>query len=359
VRLSSLTVFPLLTSIVQHGPALISGTVPPPFFKKKARFVSDRALTHYQVLGVPTTATEREIKAAYRRAARQSHPDHGGDPAAFRRVTAAYEVLSNSRRRAEYDRSYASAGTPRSAAGPGTNPAAGFGSGSTGRTGFHTTTGPRSPGVSAGDPPVYVPAFDGLAPGEQPLLSPALASQQVHGAPRKRGLFGAQARLQREALTIRLLMQQLLPHIPSARLVNGLVSPVDNGYIDHAVLAGYRLVLIGSMLLPDGAYRWNGSTLVHGSKVLQPPAMQPAVRRMQELFPECNVTGWIAVHSADGNSFRPVIDYDRGSEPDGSDLLHVANGARLVREVKHFLSAGPSPNVVDLPVLSRLLGGMY
>jgi DnaJ domain len=329
--------------------------------QKKASFVSDRALTHYQVLGVPVTATEREIKAAYRRAARQSHPDHGGDPAAFRQVTAAYEVLSDSRRRAQYDRSYATAGNQRNTSGPGTNPSGGFGSGTAGAAGFRTTssTAPRSPGVSASDPEVFVPSLDDLGPGDQPLLSPALARQQVHGAPRKRGLFGAQARLQREALTIRLLMQQLLPNIPSARLVNGLVSPVDNGYIDHAVLAGYRLVLIGSMLLPDGAYRWNGSTLVHGSKQLQPPALQPAVRRMQELFPECNVTGWVAVHSADGNSYRPVIDYDRGSEPDGSDLLHVANGARLVREVKHFLSAGPSPNVVDLPVFSRLLGGMY
>ncbi|MGA7203249.1 MAG: J domain-containing protein, partial [Specibacter sp.] len=57
--------------------------------------MSEKFLTHYQVLGVPSTATEREIKIAYRKAARIAHPDHGGDPAVFRKITEAYEVLVN------------------------------------------------------------------------------------------------------------------------------------------------------------------------------------------------------------------------------------------------------------------------
>ena len=314
--------------------------------------MSDSLRTHYQVLGIPTTATERDIKTAYRRAARHSHPDHGGDAASFRQVTMAYETLIDPARRAAYDRSYG--------AGPQHRPGwSGPPSASTFTASARGPASPRAPKVSASDPAVFVPAFTELPAGTQPLMSHARAVQQVHGAPRKRGLFGAQARLQREARTIQLLMQQLLPQMPSARLVNGLVSPADNGYIDHALLVGYRLVLIGSMLLPDGAYRWNGRSLIHGSKVIEPPRMLPAVRRMQELFPECNVTGWICVHSPDGNLYQPVIDYERGCEPDGSDLVHVVNGSRLIREVRHFLASGPAPNVVDLSVLSRLLGGMY
>ncbi|MDQ6754191.1 MAG: DnaJ domain-containing protein [Actinomycetota bacterium] len=316
--------------------------------------MSDPLLTHYQVLGVPVTATEREIKTAYRKAARHAHPDHGGDPESFRVITMAYETLIDPGRRAAYDRSYG-AGSQRRPAGFGTS----SGSGPTFTATARGTASPRAPKVSASDPAVFVPAFTDLPEGTQPLMPLARAMQQVHGAPRKRGLFGAHARLQREARTIQLLMGQLLPQLPSARLINGLVSPADNGYIDHALLVGYRLVLIGSMLLPEGAYRWNGETLIHGAKMIEPPRMLPAVRRMQELFPECNVTGWICTHSPDGNLYQPVIDYARGSEPDGSDLVHVVNGSRLLREVRHFLASGPAPNVVDLSVLSRLLGGMY
>ena len=326
--------------------------------------MSDPLRTHYQVLGVSATATEREIKTAYRRAARHAHPDHGGDAAAFRLVTLAYETLIDPARRAAYDRSYGAGSQRRPdwsepAGGRGRGAGYGPGSGGTFTASAGGTTSPRSPRVAAGDPAVFVPDFSDLPAGTQPLLPKSRALQQVHGAPRKRGLFGAHARMAREARTIQLLMQQVLPAIPSARLVNGLVSPADNGYLDHALLAGYRLVLIGSMLLPEGAYRWNGETLIHGSKVVAPPRMLPAVRRMQELFPECNVTGWICVHSPTGNLYEPVIDYARGSEPDGSDLVHVVNGSRLVREVRHFLASGPAPNVVDLSVLSRLLGGMY
>ncbi|MFP3547934.1 DnaJ domain-containing protein, partial [Rhizobium sp. SIMBA_035] len=52
------------------------------------------------------TATEKEIKAAYRKAARVSHPDHGGEAEMFRRVTLAYETLIDPERRADYDRRY-------------------------------------------------------------------------------------------------------------------------------------------------------------------------------------------------------------------------------------------------------------
>lgn len=62
---------------------------------------------HYQVLGVPATASAEVIKQAYRRLANQLHPDkHGGDPRheeQFKAVATAYRVLSDAGRRAQYD----------------------------------------------------------------------------------------------------------------------------------------------------------------------------------------------------------------------------------------------------------------
>lgn len=62
----------------------------------------------YQTLGVPRTATEKEIRSAYRRLARKFHPDvNPGDKAGearFKEVNAAYEVLSDADKRAKYDR---------------------------------------------------------------------------------------------------------------------------------------------------------------------------------------------------------------------------------------------------------------
>lgn len=60
--------------------------------------------THYDVLGAPRTSTPAELKLAYRRALRTSHPDVGGSAETFRLVQAAWDVLSDSVRRAEYDR---------------------------------------------------------------------------------------------------------------------------------------------------------------------------------------------------------------------------------------------------------------
>src|SRR5574337_983749 len=63
---------------------------------------------YYAVLEVNRGATQEEVKQAYRRLARQHHPDRNpGDPTAelrFKEVSEAYHVLGDADRRAHYDR---------------------------------------------------------------------------------------------------------------------------------------------------------------------------------------------------------------------------------------------------------------
>lgn len=64
---------------------------------------------YYEILGVPRNATQEEIKRAFRRLAKQYHPDvYKGDKKEaerrFRKIAEAYEVLSDPEKRAQYDR---------------------------------------------------------------------------------------------------------------------------------------------------------------------------------------------------------------------------------------------------------------
>lgn len=60
--------------------------------------------THYEVLGIAQSASEDEVRHAYRRLVKSAHPDAAGDPEQFRLITEAYDVLTDPVRRAAYDR---------------------------------------------------------------------------------------------------------------------------------------------------------------------------------------------------------------------------------------------------------------
>ena len=57
----------------------------------------------YEILGVDESATDREIKSAYRKLSLKHHPDKGGDEAIFKKVSQAYEVLYDGEKRALYE----------------------------------------------------------------------------------------------------------------------------------------------------------------------------------------------------------------------------------------------------------------
>ncbi len=62
---------------------------------------------YYDVLGVSRGATQDDLKKAYRRLARQYHPDVNNDPSAgerFKEISEAYEILSDDQKRSAYDR---------------------------------------------------------------------------------------------------------------------------------------------------------------------------------------------------------------------------------------------------------------
>src|SRR5262245_44325997 len=97
---------------------------------------------YYEVLGIPENASDKELARAYKKLAKQFHPDanQGNKDAEerFKEISAAYDVLGDSTKRKEYDevRRMVASGVGPGGMGGGFGPG-GFGDGQT----FHFETG--------------------------------------------------------------------------------------------------------------------------------------------------------------------------------------------------------------------------
>ncbi len=118
----------------------------------------------YQTLGVARTASEKEIKSAYRKLAKELHPDRNKDnPKAaekFSQVTNAYDLLSDKDKRAQFDRGEIDAdGNPANPFG------GGFGGGGFGGSGQRSYRPEDFQGFGGGDDMDLSDLFEGLFGG--------------------------------------------------------------------------------------------------------------------------------------------------------------------------------------------------
>jgi hypothetical protein len=75
---------------------------------------SPMSASPYEVLGVPASVSDDELRRAYRRLLRETHPDTGGDPQRFIAVQVAWERIGSPDARAQYDRGRTPVGEPAS-----------------------------------------------------------------------------------------------------------------------------------------------------------------------------------------------------------------------------------------------------
>jgi DnaJ-class molecular chaperone len=130
----------------------------------------------YSILGVPRTASEQDVKSAYRKLAKELHPDRNKDnPKAsekFSEATRAYDLLSDKAKRAQFDRGEIDAeGNPANPfAGMGARPGYGrggtYGAGSGGARGGADFSGFGADDVDLGD------LFEGLFGGRKNQQQP-------------------------------------------------------------------------------------------------------------------------------------------------------------------------------------------
>lgn len=165
---------------------------------------------YYEVLGVTKSASDAAIKKAYKELSRKYHPDRNpGDKEAeakFKEVQEAYEVLSDTTKRAQFDRF--------GFAGPGTHP---FGQGTPGRSGFEGM-----------DPADLASMFGGMGipPGMEDLFG---IPPQTTGRSRRGGRRTRQVR-----------PVELEADIPFETAVRGgtLSVPAGDGTIEVSIPAG-------------------------------------------------------------------------------------------------------------------------
>jgi hypothetical protein len=344
-----------------------------------------RGVDYYELLGVDRTASEAEIKSAYRALARAMHPDMGGTAGTFRLLREAYETLGDPVRRAEYDND---AGKAQPAA-PG--PAR------------------RRPGGARasrmrdfGEDPDFVPATPRLDPDECPWWKTVDPAQRVRYLPvtgpepavlwssasawllllmagavvelplalrvlwlvlvvaaglvvlvflrraltahRTNRLFQAEFRGcavfgrpepdERAKAATGELLGRYLTRMPGARIFHGLSWP-DSVFadIDHAVLCGRRLVLIESKRWLPGHYTadedgslWRNGHLFRGGAT----HLHEGVASYRELLPGIEVRGVLLIYPSRAGR----VTTDPGDAP-----TPPMTPERFVRDIGGWLAA--------------------
>ncbi|SJN23461.1 hypothetical protein FM125_04660 [Micrococcus lylae] len=320
--------------------------------------------TAYEVLAVRPDVDAEQLRRAYRRAARRAHPDAGGSPEAFRRVSAAWELVGTAEARRRYDLSLSAADTPTGRARTGRGTAGGRGGGTTTARASDTSARPGPPPPSQ-RPVRYLPPLQ-TEPVPNGVLDAARSARRWHGVPRRRGLLPDEHRQRRQARVLRLLDADVAPVLPAARFLTGLSlgGRFQRGLdVDHAVLCGDRLALIGSMQVPDGTYTWDGAQLSAHRSAASPPLMGPAMTTLQRSLPQVTVGGFVLVMTDRDERLAPVIRRARGADDPAAqqDLLTAAPaaGRDLVRELLLFLGTGSAPDTVDRAALGLLVDQLY
>ncbi|WAL66862.1 DnaJ domain-containing protein [Amycolatopsis cynarae] len=336
---------------------------------------------YYELLGVDKDASAAEIKSAYRAMARAMHPDAGGSPLAFHRLREAYETLSDPRRRAAYDRGFQRSPVrtrrrPREfgedpafvADVPSLDPAT--------LPWWHRAgepacpTSPRPPGhapaaiLLAWLLLVVLPLMAGwLLVTVWFLFATAVAVWLVRRHLRVRearrqlvaefgqvavyGRPGAEADHWGERLTAELLTRYL-GRLPNVRIFHGLALPGSVfADIDHAVLAGHRLVLIESKTWLPGCYGadedgtlWRDDRLFRGGATGLPAAMAA----YRDLLPGVEIRGALIIYPSRAGEITTEEDFDLPVAPMTPD--------QFVHEIGGWLAAEPS--TVDAEVLRTL-----
>ncbi|KAA9161380.1 DnaJ domain-containing protein [Amycolatopsis acidicola] len=338
---------------------------------------------YYELLGVERDASATEIKSAYRSRARAMHPDAGGSPREFHLLREAYETLSDPRRRADYDRGFVPAPvrTRRRPRDFGEDPS------------FVATIprldpetlswwhrGAECAGPSSPRPPGHAPAAillawlllvvlpltaDWLLFAVWLLLATAVAIWLVRRhleLARARARFatefggvtvfgrpGADADQWGERLTAELL-ERYLTRLPHVRVFHGLALPGSVfADVDHAVLAGKRLVLVESKTWLPGRYGadddgtlWRDDRLFRGGATRLPEAIEA----YRNLLPGVEVRGALVVYPSRAGEITTEADFTVPAPPMTPD--------QFVQEIGGWLAAGPS--IVDTSVLRRVRG---
>lgn len=278
-------------------------------------------LDPYQVLGVSPSASEKQIRRAYLKLAKQHHPDRGGAAARFDEITKAWKQLS------EVESTPKPVPEPRKRPQPTTTP--------------RTTSEPVRFIPPLADGPVHIAS-------KRPITVDSLLAQQVvHG--HIPGGFLARKQRSLHSRLSDILQSRVHSALPAVRIFHG-VKLSRRLVLDTVLLGGNKAAVFAVQHAPPDVYRFNGTALT-GRKHLTLPDLSEAVAGLQNLLPGFEVGGFAVVFST--NPHAPTIQ--------AADTLNTlglseppASMMDAVRNIKLFIGTG-NYNVVDRKAMGQLL----